>query len=345
MANMKGDRVLVTGASGFIAKCCIAELLRQGYAVRGTVRSLSRRAEIETALVGVGIEAPAIELFEADLTKDHGWQKALADCRFVLHLASPFPAGEPRHPDDLIKPARDGALRVLRAAAGAGVERVVQTSSVVAIMRCDKPDAVARTEADWTNLDAPDLSTYARSKTIAERAAWDVMTELAATSPMTFCSINPGVVLGPAIDKDLSTSHALIRMLGRGVYPALPKLAFPVVDVRDVAHHHVVALTHPDAAGERWLSCDGTLSLREMGQVIVETLPDLRRKVPTMEVPSKLMRLAAPLTPRMMAIRGDLGRANLCDNRKSVERLGMTFRSAREAVAAAAKSLRDLGVI
>ncbi|MFY0615662.1 MAG: aldehyde reductase [Hyphomicrobiaceae bacterium] len=345
MTDVSGNRVLVTGASGFIAKNCIAELLRQGYEVRGTVRSMSRRAEIEAALVRAGIETPSIDLVEADLTADRGWDDAVAGCRYVLHVASPFPAGEPRHQDDLIRPARDGALRVLRAAANAGVERVVQTSSVVAIMRCGKPDEVVRCEADWTDLKQSDLSTYARSKTIAERAAWDAMSDLQATSPMTFCSINPGVVLGPALDADLSTSHNLLRLLGRGIYPALPKLAFPVVDVRDVAHQHVAAMTQPNAAGERWLSCNGTLTLGQMGQFIVEALPDLKRKVPTIELPSTLLRLASPLTPRLMAIRGDLGRSNLCDNRKSVEGLGMAYRAPSEAVMTAAQSLRELGVI
>jgi len=345
MSDMSGDRVLVTGASGFIAKHCIAELLGQGYQVRGTVRSLSRQDEIERALRQAGIATPRIELVEADLTTDRGWPDAVAGCRYVLHVASPFPAGEPRHPDDLIKPARDGALRVLRAAASGGVERVVQTSSIVAIMRCGKPDAMPRTEADWTDSNNPDVSTYARSKTLAERAAWDVLAELQETSPMTFCSINPGVVLGPALDADLSTSHNLLRLIGRGIYPALPKLAFPVVDVRDVARQHVIAMIHPQASGERWLSCNGTLSLREMGQFIVEALPDLKRKVPTIELPSTLLRLASPLTPRLMAIRGDLGRANLCDNQKSVHQLDMAFRSPKEAVVSAAQSLRELGVI
>ncbi len=342
---MAADRVLVTGASGFIAKHCIAELLRQGYEVRGTVRSLSRQSEIEHALEQVGIAMPHIELIEADLVSDAAWSDAVAGCRYVLHVASPFPANEPRHPDDLIKPARDGAVRVVNAAAAAGVERVVQTSSVIAILRCAKPDAVPRTEDDWTDLRNAELSTYARSKTVAERSAWDAMRQLEATSSMAFCSINPGIVLGPALDADLSTSHVLIRLMGRGVYPALPKLAFPVVDVRDVALQHVVAMTHPKAPGERWLSCNGTLSLRRIGELIVETLPDLRSKVPTIELPSTLVRLASNFDRSLKAVRADLGKANLCDNRKSIDQLGLEFRAPEVAVAAAAQSLRELGVI
>ncbi|MFT5507999.1 MAG: dihydroflavonol-4-reductase [Hyphomicrobiaceae bacterium] len=342
---MGKDRVLVTGASGFIAKHCIAELLQTGYTVRGTVRSLGRRDEIEQAVVSAGVAEPRIELVEADLAEDTGWSEAVADCRYVLHIASPFPAHEPRNPDDLIKPARDGALRVMKAAANAGVERMVQTSSIVAIMRCNKPDAVPRTEDDWTNIDTPELSAYARSKTIAERAAWEAIEGLKPGSQLSFCTINPGLVLGPALDKQLSTSHVLIRMIGQGVYPALPKLAFPVVDVRDVARQHVSAMTHINAGGERWLSCNGTLSLREIGQEIAAALPDLKRRVPTIELPSTLARMAAFLDRDLKAIRADLGKANLCDNQKSVTQLGMEFRSSREAVVSAAQSLRDLSII
>ena len=342
---MGADRVLVTGASGFIAKHCIAELLRSGYAVRGTVRSMARRGEIEQAVARAGIASPRIALTEADLTADAGWSEAVQGCRFVLHVASPFPTSEPRHPDDLIKPARDGAVRVLNAAAAAGVERVVQTSSVIAILRSTRPDSQPRTEEDWTDLQNSNLSSYARSKTLAERAAWHEMQRLASVSSMTFCTVNPGVVLGPALDTALSTSHVLLRLLGRGVYPALPKLAYPVVDVRDVARHHVVALTHPNAPGQRWLSCNGTLSMRRIGALIVQALPDLRRKVPTIELPSTLVRLASHIDRNLESIRADVGRANLCDNSRSVEQLGMAFRSPEEAVTAAVLSLRELHVI
>ena len=339
------DRVLVTGASGFIAKYCIAELLRDGYAVRGTVRALERRSEIEEAVRQAGVAAPEIELVEADLLADAGWSDAVADCRYVLHVASPFPSREPRDPDALIQPARDGVVRVLRAAAAGGVERVVQTSSVVAVMRSNRPDAEPRTEADWTDLTNSELSAYARSKTIAERAAWATVEELQATTPLALTTVNPGMVLGPALDHDLSTSHVLIQLLGRGTYPAVPKLAFPVVDVRDVARQHVVAMTHPDAPGERWLSCNGTLSLRRLGELIVAALPDLARRVPTLEVPSTLVRITSHFDSSLRSVRADLGKSNLCDNRKAVERLGMQFRPPGEAVTSAALSLRDLGII
>lgn len=342
---MSGERVLVTGASGFIAKFCIAELIKAGFAVRGTVRSLARREEIEAAVAALGAVTGPLDLVEADLNADTGWPEATAGCHYVLHLASPFPAKEPRNPDDLIRPARDGALRVLRAAAASGVKRVVQTSSIVAIMQCGKPDDEPRTEKDWTDTSNPRISSYARSKTLAERAAWSAVEELDAATRPEFCTVNPGLVLGPAIDRDLSTSHVLLRLLGRGVYPAIPKVAFPVVDVRDVARHHLVAMTHPAAAGNRFLSCNGTLSLRRVGELMVEALPDLKPKVPTFELPSALVHLASYFDRDLQAIRADLGRANMCDNQKSVTELGMQFRSPKEAVHAAAQSLRDLRLV
>lgn len=344
------DQVLVTGASGFIAKHVLAQLLADGFQVRGTVRSLKRRPEIEAAIAraGSGCAGSGLELVEADLTRDEGWQGAAEGCRYVLHMASPFPPAEPRDPETLIRPAREGTRRVLQAAAAGGVERVVVTSSIIAVMHADKPDHVPRTEMDWSSPSDEEMSTYGRSKTLAERTAWEIIDGLRESGSghvPELVAINPGVVFGPALDKDLSTSHVLLKMMGRGSYPLLPRVAFPTVDVRDVAAMHVRAMTHERAAGERFICADETLTLRQIGEALVEALPDLKRKVPTRHLPSGLVRFAARFDRNLRSIRGDLDKANLCDTSKARNELGLTFRPAREAVSSAALSLRELGVI
>ena len=239
---MPTAKVLVTGASGFIAKHCIAELLRNDFSVKGTLRDM-RRAD-----------ASGVEFVSADLLNDDGWPQAMQGCTYVLHVASPFPLQEPRNPDDLIRPAREGALRVLKAATQAGIKRVVMTSSVVAITLPwpEAPQGHVFTEADWTNPERPDITTYIVSKTLAERAAWDFVKgeprapELAA--------VNPAIVLGPATDTDISSSHEVIKLMAKGAYPAAPKVGFPISDVRDVAATHVLAMTAPAAAGKRFLT-------------------------------------------------------------------------------------------
>lgn len=339
------DRVLVTGAGGFIAKCCISELLRHGYRVRGTVRTNRARLAVSKVVSDAGFGAEAVEFAEADLNSGSGWKEAVDDCRYVLHVASPFPSKEPRDAEQLIKPAREGTRRVLEAAALAGVEHVVVTSSVVAIMRSDKPDHIPRTEADWTDAASPSLAAYARSKTLAERAAWEEIAEIQTQSRMSLSTVNPGLVLGPALDRDLSTSHYLLRLLGRGTYPVLPDLSLPIVDVRDVAKQHVLQLNTPQAANRRWLCCDGTLSMRRIGELMAEELPDLSRRIPKRVLPSGLIRLGAIFDRNLLAILPELGRANLCDNSQSVEVLGMSYIPAAEAVRAATRSLRNLGII
>ncbi len=346
------DRVLVTGASGFIAKHVISSLMDEGWRVRGTVRSLGRRGEIEAAIKRaqgkMDSDPGALELVEADLNRDEGWQAASEGCRYVLHVASPFPSAEPRDPAELIRPAQEGTRRVIAAAAKAGVERVVMTSSIIAIMHAPKPAHLPRTEADWSDPECAEISAYGRSKTLSERAAWAMISELEAAGTghvPELAVVNPGVVFGPALDKDLSTSHVILKLMGRGSYPALPRIAFPVVDVRDVAAVHLTAMTHEKACGERFLCCAETLKLVEVGEALVAALPDLKRKVPTLQLPSGLVRFASHFDRNLKSIRGDLDKPNLCDTSKVREQLGVTFRPAREAVAAAAVSLRELGVI
>ncbi len=341
---MATAKVLVTGASGFIAKHCIAELLRRDFAVRGTLRSMQRADEVRKSIGRAGADAGGVEFVEVDLLRDDGWQQAMQGCTYVLHVASPFPLQEPPNADDVIRPAREGALRVLGAATRAGVKRVVMTSSIVAITLPwpEAPLDHVFTEADWTNPERSDITSYVVSKTLAERAAWDFVKS--APQAPELAVVNPGFVLGPATDADLSTSHAVLKLMAEGAYPAAPKVGFPVSDVRDVAVTHALAMTEPKAAGERFLSAGGFLRLIEMGRLMVDVLPDLR-KVPRLEIPDWLVRGVALLDKRLKAVLPDLGHPRPISNGKAQRVLGQSFRTPQEAAKSAATSLRELHVI
>lgn len=342
---MPTAKVLVTGASGFIAKHCIAELLRNDFSVKGTLRDMRRADAVRASVARAGADASGVEFVSADLLNDDGWPQAMQGCTYVLHVASPFPLQEPRNPDDLIRPAREGALRVLKAATQAGIKRVVMTSSVVAITLPwpEAPQGHVFTEADWTNPERPDITTYIVSKTLAERAAWDFVKgeprapELAA--------VNPAIVLGPATDTDISSSHEVIKLMAKGAYPAAPKVGFPISDVRDVAATHVLAMTTPGAAGKRFLTANGFMRLIEVGRLVADALPDLKDEVPSRELPDWVVRLVALFDRRLKAVIPDLGHPRPISNAQAQRVLGQTFRSAPEAVKSAALSLRELGVI
>lgn len=263
----------------------------------------------------------------------------------MLHLASPFPLKNPRDPEEVIRPAREGAVRVLKAATKAGIKRVVLTSSIVAITLPWPEAALCHVfnETDWTNPDRPDVTSYVVSKTLAERAAWDFVRSTPGAPELAV--VNPAFVLGPAPDADLSTSHEVIRLMGQGAYPAAPKIGFPISDVRDVAVTHVLAMTHPQAAGQRFLTANGFLRLIEVGQLIKQTLPDLAKKVPRGELPDIAVRALALVDVRLKAVLPDLGFPRPVSNAKAQDILGQTFRSPQEAVTSAAASLRALQVI
>jgi dihydroflavonol-4-reductase len=342
---MTAAKVLVTGASGFIAKHCIAELLRRDFAVKATLRTPTRADEVRRSVVRAGADAGEVSFVAADLLSDKGWDEAMEGCTYVQHIASPFPMREPRHPDDVIRPAREGALRVLAAAKRAGVKRVVLTSSIVAV-DLPWPDASLDhvfSETDWTNPERPDISTYVKSKTVAERAAWDFVEKTPGAPELVV--VNPAFVLGPAPDTDLSTSHEVLRLMGTGAYPAAPKVGFPVSDVRDVAVTHALAMTSPNAAGERFLSANGFMRLFEIGQLLAAVLPDLKRKVPKFEMHDVVVRLIAYVDRRLRAVLPDLAHPRHISNAKARELLGQSFRSPQEAVKSAVTSLRELQVI
>jgi nucleoside-diphosphate-sugar epimerase len=342
---MSGECVLVTGGSGFIGAHCILQLLGAGYRVRTTVRSLEREAGVRAMLKAGGVEpAGALSFAAADLMSDAGWPQAVAQCDFVLHVASPFPAGAPNNEDDLIIPAREGALRVLRAARDAGVKRVVLTSSFAAIGYGSKPTDVPYSEENWTDLSGGNVSAYVKSKTLAERAAWDFIAREGGALELSV--VNPVVVFGPVLGPDYSTSIHLLRRLMDGEIPGVPRLSFGAVDVRDVADLHLRAMISPAAKGQRFLAVAGKfMSIKEIAHVLRANMGDAARRVPTRVLPNWLLRIAAMRDRAVQQIVPELGKVKSASNDKARRTLGWAPRSNEDAIVAAAESLVRLGLL
>jgi len=335
--------VLVTGGSGFVAGHCIVQLLAAGHTVRTTVRSkAARTAPLLEQLKAGGAKNPeAVEIFAAELTADAGWAEAVAGCDYVLHVASPFPVGVPEHEDELVVPAREGTLRVLRAAKDAGVKRVVLTSSFAAIGYGHGRRKEPFTEADWTNLSAP-ITAYPKSKTLAERAAWDFVEQ---EGGIELSVINPVGIFGPLLGPDMSASVQLLLQLLSGKMIACPRLYFGVVDVRDVADLHLRAMTHPAAAGQRFLAVGGDfVSLAELGRILHDGLGPAGAKAPTRQLPDWLVRLLARFNPLVRQAIPELGQVKNASSQKARELLGWEPRSPWEAVLATGQGLVHLGL-
>jgi dihydroflavonol-4-reductase len=337
-------RVLVTGASGFIAQHVILQLLAKGYAVRGTLRSLKRADEVRAVLAAHDPAAAGLEFVEADLSSDAGWHEAAKDCEFVQHIASPFPAVHPKDEDELIRPARDGAVRVLKAAKAAGVKRVVMTSSVAAIAygHGDKRPPVVD-ETHWSVPEGPDNTPYTKSKTLAERAAWDYVN--GDGKGLELATINPSAVLGPALSKDVSTSLEIPILLLNGKTPGLPRLGFSIVDVRDVAACQVAAMERAAAAGERFIATEEFLWMSECAAILREAFPAYVSKIPSRRVPDWLLKVLALFQPIYRQTVTELNRTRRASNAKATRVLGVTFRPAKEALLASAQSLIDLKMV
>lgn len=337
-----GDRVLVTGAGGFIAKHCVAELLRRGYRVRGSLRRPEAAAEISAA-VGV-TDLDRLDFVALDLTADAGWDAAMRGCRFLMHVASPFPMKVPKTREELLIPARDGTRRALAAAARNGVARTVLTSSTAAILSGHRDcGGHVWTEADWSDVDSPTIQPYPLSKTLAERLAWDFVA--ADGSGMELSVVNPGLVLGPALDRDVGASAEIVQLFLKGAYPAVPRMSFPAIDVRDVALTHVAALETPGAAGQRFICAADSLWLKDIGRILRAAFPEFGRKPPVRELPDFVVRLLALVDPSLKAASAELGEEKLASNARARDVLGVRFRPAEEAVVAMAQSLLDLGLV
>jgi dihydroflavonol-4-reductase len=337
----EGKTVLVTGGSGFLGGWCIVELLRRGYGVRTTVRDRGREGEVRAAVGSELDPGDRLAFFVADLGADDGWKQAVAGCAYVLHVASPFPAAQPKDPDELIVPAREGTLRVLRAALDAGVERVVLTSSVAAIAGGAKGPGPL-TEADWTDLQTPELSPYVQSKTIAERAAWDLVRERGQEDRLAV--VNPGAILGPLLSEDPSFSLQAIERLLKGM-PGVPRIGFSFVDVRDVAALEVAAMTAPEAGGERFIAVDEFRWMEDVAAILRERLGDAAAKVPTRSVPNLLVRAMAIFDPSVRTIVNQLGKKLTYSSEKSRTVLGWAPRPLEQSVVDTAEGLVARGIV
>lgn len=342
---MSGELVLVTGGSGFVGAHCILKLLDAGYRVRTTVRSLEREADVRAMLkVGGAEPGEALSFAAVDLLSDDGWPEAVAGCDFVLHVASPFPVMMPRDDDELIRPAREGALRALRAARDAGVKRVVLTSSFAAIgYGPPHADGSPFSEEDWTDPDG-EVSAYVKSKTLAERAAWEFIDR--EGGDLELAVVNPVGIFGPVLGKDISSSIELVRRMMNGSLPALPRMFFGVVDVRDVADLHLRAMTDPAAAGNRFLAIAGEpMTLPEMAAVLRERLGPAARRVSNRVMPDGVVKSIAFFVPSLRQIVPELGRPKPATNEKARRVLGWDPRSNEDALTATGESLVRLGVV
>jgi nucleoside-diphosphate-sugar epimerase len=336
---------LVTGGSGFIGSHCILQLLAAGHRVRTTVRSPRREGDVRAMLKQGGADpGDRLSFAVADLEKDAGWAEAVAGCEYVLHVASPFPANIPQHEDEVIVPAREGALRVLRASRDAGVKRVVLTSSFAAIGYGHELQETPFDETSWTNLDGDDVRPYVKSKTLAERAAWEFIAREGGGLELSV--VNPVGVFGPVLGPDYSTSILMVQRLMDGAIPGCPRIHFGVVDVRDVADLHVRAMTHPAARGERFLAVAGDfMSMLEMARVLKRRMGASARRVPTLQLPNWLVRVVAMRDPAAKQILPELGRRKNATNEKARRLLEWSPRSSEDAIVATGESLVRLGLL
>ncbi len=340
---MSRTTVLVTGASGFIGSHCIVSLLENGYQVKGTIRDLSRGEQIRNFIQNHTKYADNLSFASADLMKDEGWEEAMEGCTYVLHVASPVPINLPKDENEIIKPAKEGTIRVLKAADKTGVKRVVITSSIAAICYGHSDYKKTFTEADWTNLAGKNLTAYPKSKTIAEKAAWSYLEETG--SKLELVAVNPSVVLGPALEKDFGSSLELVRKIMGGELPGAPKIGWPIVDVRDVAKMQLLAMTEPKAVGKRYICANETMFIKDVAKVIKDNFPAYQNKISVRNLPNWVVRISALFDPTVKAVLSELGNPQYVSSEKAKEDLNWTCRSNEEAIISAAQSLIDHQIV
>ena len=335
--------VMVSGGSGYIAGETIRQLLAKGWTVHTTVRSLSREAELRPQLGGT---PETLKFFAADLMNDAGWAEAMAGCDAVCHMASPFPAGVPKDENELIVPAREGALRALRMAKAAGLTRFVMTSSAAAIAYGHPQGKIQYDERDWTNVDAPGVQPYVKSKTIAERAARDWVA--AEGGALEYCAVCPVLVLGPVQGADFAASVEPVQRLLDGSVPALPDVGFSIVDLRDIAALHVLALEAPadKVRDGRFIGSSGSFfKFADVAKVLRDEFGPQARKVPTRRMPAFGVRILALFMPAAKQLLGEIGRTRATSSAHAQSVLGWKPRPPEESIIDCARSLIEHGVV
>lgn len=334
-------RVVVTGASGFLGKHIVLALLRAGHSVRASVRNAAMAEQVRRAVLphGDGEAGERLEFATLDLTRDAGWAEAMAGAAALIHTASPCPIAQPKNPDDLIRPAVDGTKRALCAARAAGVERVVLTSSAIAVIQPWRRDGHVFTEDDWSDAAGLPAQPYARSKVIAERTAW----EFAAREGLRLTVFNPTFILGPLLDDRFGSSMQLVRRVLRGRDPMLPRLGLSIVDVRDVAAAHVRALERDGTEGQRFILASGSLWLTDWGKVLKTLYP--RRRMPTRAAPLPLLRLLALFDGEIRTALPSVGHMDELRSDKARRYLGIDFIPPDRALIAAAEALVSRGLV
>jgi dihydroflavonol-4-reductase len=336
--------ILVTGASGFIAIHTIAQLLEKGYKVRGTVRSMQKEVEVRESVSRFVQKNAQLEIMPAELNQDEGWKEAMKDVEYVLHLASPFPLGEPNHEDELIKPAVEGTLRVLRFAHDANIKRVVVVSSNAAVSAGYAGENKTFTEADWSKVENK-IGAYSKSKTLAERAAWDFINGTENKNKMEMVAINPPFVLGPVPNKNYNTSSEVIRTFMLNQVPGTARIKMAVVDVRDVALAIISAMEIKEANGNRFLTSAGELWTPEIAKILHDEFSKRGYKIPTIQLPSFLVRLVALFDPKVRAVVNSLDWDYKISNEKAKQILKWNPRSPKEAILSMAESLIQQGIL
>ncbi|MCW9705557.1 SDR family oxidoreductase [Fodinibius salsisoli] len=337
----KPNKVLLTGVTGFLGSHTTIQLLEKGYEVTGTLRSMDRAKSIKKIIGRHTSHMDRLHFAKADLTDDQVWDTLMPGMDFVQHIASPFPRELPDHEDDLIIPAKNGALNVLKAAADHNVKRVVLTSSIGSIVygRTNGNRGGMYSESDWTNIqNTEDTTPYFRSKTIAEKAAWQFMEQ--DRSEMELATVCPGAILGPVLEKDFGTSANIIIKVMDGSMPALPNLGFDIVDVRSVSDLQIRAMEHPEAANERFIGSAGFLKLKEIADMLRQEYPD--KKIPKRTLPNFLVQLFSYFDASLQPVLIDLGVERKVDHSKAKNLLGWEPLPNRKAVLSCAKSINKL---